>query len=201
MIESKITAEEKAEFLIGLFEKHGHEAYIGEAVSQVEHAVQCAWQAAAANADDEMVIAAFLHDVGHLLEMAGLAEGVEHMDAYGVADHDELGGEMLRQMGLSERVACLVASHVQAKRYLTATDEAYYEQLSEASRQTLVHQGGPMDAAEIKAFESDPLFPDFIQLRHWDELSKEIDLPMTGSLEEFKSLIIEHLKSQKIVHE
>ncbi|MEI9955493.1 MAG: HDIG domain-containing metalloprotein [Ferruginibacter sp.] len=75
--------------------------------------------AAAAGVDDEVVLAAFFHDIGHLYEFAFPEEAVQHMDAVGVAEHENLGAAYLLSKGFSEKIAKLVQSHVPAKRYLT----------------------------------------------------------------------------------
>lgn len=191
-----MTTIEKAGYLTGMYEQHGHSEYIGEKISQLEHAVQCATLAADAGGNDEMILAAFLHDVGHLCDAAGMVDTVRQMSSFGVADHDTLGANMLRSLGMSERVAKLVASHVDAKRYLTFRDPAYYNNLSEASKETLRFQGGPMSQKEATAFEEDPLFAEYIQLRRWDEMAKQTDQPLPETLDYFTTMIIRHLETQ-----
>ena len=142
-----------------------HYEYFGEPVTQLEHALQCAHLALVSGADDELVAAALLHDIGHLI-----ADGD---DETGAPDHDAIGGTYLRQLGCSDRIADLVAGHVQAKRYLTAVKPEYYRQLSDASKHTLVNQGGPMSPDQVSAFAKDPLFTDKLRLRTWDERAKE----------------------------
>ena len=51
-----------------LFARRGHEQYAGEPVTQLEHALQTAHLAQQAGADDELVTACLLHDLGHLLQ-------------------------------------------------------------------------------------------------------------------------------------
>ena len=68
--------------------------------------------------------------------------------------------------------------HVQAKRYLTLRESGYYERLSEASRRTLEYQGGVMSEAEADAFEQDPLCEVSLRMRQWDELAKEMHVPV-----------------------
>lgn len=150
-----------------LFSRHGGENY-GEDVTQLEHAVQVGLLAEAANEPDEVVVAAFLHDIGHIC-----APDAGQIGIFGRHCHDTNGGEWARSRGFPETVARLIENHVAAKRYLTATDGAYAERLSHASRTTLAHQGGPMDAAEIAAFERDDLLPLHVRLRHWDEAGKD----------------------------
>jgi predicted HD phosphohydrolase len=75
-------------------------------------------------------------------------------------------------------MARLVEYHVQAKRYLTLKEPGYYERLSEASRRTLEYQGGVMTAVEAEAFEQDPLCEVSLRMRQWDELAKEMAVPV-----------------------
>lgn len=165
-------AQATADEIVALYEKHGHEMY-GEEVSQLQHACQSAQWARQAQADEEAILAAFLHDIGHLLESAAPQMGTQ----YGRFHHEAHGGLFLRQKGFSEKIAQLVESHVAAKRYLTYKDAHYFAQLSEASRQTLYYQGGPMSAAEATAFEASDYFELKIQLRYWDEQAKESNVP------------------------
>ncbi|WP_409315807.1 phosphonate degradation HD-domain oxygenase [Pseudomonas sp. KCJK9016] len=159
--------------VFGLYERFGTSDYIGEPVSQIEHMSQAAQLAIAEGFDDEVVLAAFFHDIGHLC-----TEGAENMDGYGVVSHERLGADYLREAGFSERLARLVEYHVQAKRYLTLREPGYYERLSEASRRTLEYQGGVMTEVEADAFEEDPLCAISLRMRQWDELAKEMDVPV-----------------------
>jgi 2-amino-1-hydroxyethylphosphonate dioxygenase (glycine-forming) len=153
-----------------LYEKYGAADYIGEPVSQLEHMSQAAQLAMMEGYNDEIVLAAFFHDIGHICVMNHEAGS---MDGYGVKSHEKIGADFLRQKGFPESVARLVESHVQAKRYLTFKDPEYYNMLSEASRKTLGFQGGVMSEHEAIAFENDPLFEVSIRMRKWDELAKE----------------------------
>jgi 2-amino-1-hydroxyethylphosphonate dioxygenase (glycine-forming) len=94
------------------------------------------------------------------------------MDGYGMMDHEKVGADYLRQLGFSERMCKLIASHVNAKRYLTWKYPEYYEQLSGASKKTLEYQGGRMEETEAGKFEADPLFDLYIKMRRWDEAAK-----------------------------
>ncbi|MDR8365854.1 phosphonate degradation HD-domain oxygenase [Pseudomonas sp. JL3] len=159
--------------VFGLYERFGDNDYIGEPVSQIEHMSQAAELAMAEGFDDEVVLAAFFHDIGHLC-----AEGGESMGGFGVVSHERLGADYLRRAGFSERMARLVEYHVQAKRYLTLKEPGYYERLSEASRRTLEYQGGVMSAEEAEAFECDPLCEVSLRMRQWDERAKDMDVPV-----------------------
>ena len=171
-MQASTTIETTVNGIFDLYEKHGAEEYAGEKVSQLEHMCQAAQFAMEEGYDDEVVLAAFLHDVGHLLPMHDESES---MDGYGMMDHEKVGADYLRKLGFSERMCRLIASHVNAKRYLTWKYPEYYEQLSGASKKTLEFQGGRMEEPEAKNFEADPLFDLYIKMRRWDEAAKVED--------------------------
>ncbi|MBA6110109.1 HD domain-containing protein [Pseudomonas asiatica] len=151
-----------------LYERHGSDDYIGEAITQLEHMSQAAQLAIAEGFDDEVVLAAFFHDIGHL------CGGDASMGGYGVVSHERIGAEYLRRSGFGERMARLVQYHVEAKRYLTLRQPGYYQRLSEASRRTLEYQGGVMSEDEADVFERDPLFEVSLRMREWDEQAKVV---------------------------
>jgi len=170
-MDRKQHADEVTKEILGLFEQHGNEDYDGEPVSQTSHMIQCAMLAMGTGGDMELVIGAFLHDVGHLLRYKMQTEA---MGQYGVLNHEGLGGQYLRSSGFAERVCAMVDQHVAAKRYLVSTDPTYKSKLSEASLQTLMQwQGGLMTKEEITAFENHPFFDDIIKVRLWDEEAKD----------------------------
>ena len=175
--------------VFSLYEKFGDADYIGEPVSQLEHMSQAAQLAMKEGFDDEVILAAFFHDIGHLLEHVMPAG---QMDGFGVVDHEKLGAEYLRQKGFSEKVSKLVASHVQAKRYLTYKFPGYFDQLSVASKRTLEFQGGVMNEEQANEFENDELHPLYIQLRKWDEMAKLEHMPLP-SLDHYGELMTRHL--------
>jgi len=166
----------------------GGEQYFGEAVTKLAHAEQCAWHAQQAGADEELVLAALLHDIGHLLD----TEEAMRDERVGVINHDQVGRRWLLDRGFSERLANLVGGHVAAKRYLTATNASYRERLSPASKETLHLQGGPMDEASALAFANEPEMRDMLRLRAWDEMAKD---PMWQgpSLESYREMLDRHL--------
>jgi gamma-butyrobetaine dioxygenase len=152
--------------VLDLFGRRGREEYHGEAVTQTEHALQAAAQAAAEGAPDRLIVAALLHDVGHLLdEPEDLAErGIDGC-------HEDAGASWIEQR-FSPEVAEPVRLHVAAKRYLCAVEPPYLASLSSASRLSLSLQGGPFDATEVAAFEANPLYQDAVRLRRWDDAAK-----------------------------
>ncbi|KAJ5383476.1 hypothetical protein N7517_001387 [Penicillium concentricum] len=191
-------AKEKAEALIGALEKYGQGDYIGESISQLEHCLQAAHQAHQANARDELVIAALLHDIGQIIPLESTKEARmnlrESTENVGRVGHEAIGASYLHSLGFSETVCRLVNSHVAAKRYLTATDQGYYESLSSASQKSLAFQGGPFRGSDLKTFEEDPLRDDMVSLRLWDDAAKlegiEAITPRAGV---YLDMIIGHL--------
>ena len=185
----------RVEEIISLYKKFGNEDYIGEPVSQIEHMCQCAQLAEAAGADEEVILAAFFHDIGHLCEYAFPEKKLQHMDGVGIVDHEKLGYTYLISKGFSKKIALLVQSHVQAKRYLTFKYPEYFKQLSEASIKTLAFQGGVMTMAEATIFENDPLCEMYVQLRRWDEQAKETSKPLPP-LNNYKKMMLKHLQQK-----
>src|SRR6201985_304041 len=184
-------AEKITNEIMDLYAGYGGAEYAGEKVSQLEHMVQAAQLAEAQGFDEEVILAAFLHDVGHISEAA---KGDNEMEGVGIKEHEELGAEFLREKGFSKKIVRLVESHVEAKRYLTIKDPSYYAQLSDASKKTLEYQGGPMTEEEAAAFEQYPLFHLIIQMRKWDELAKIENKPLPD-MQHYRAMILHHLSN------
>jgi 2-amino-1-hydroxyethylphosphonate dioxygenase (glycine-forming) len=178
--------------IFGLYTQYGQADYIGESVSQIEHMSQSAQLAIEGGYEDEVVLAAFFHDIGHICLMN---QKPEKMGEFGMVRHEKIGANYLRTKGFSEKIASLVENHVQAKRYLTFKYPEYFAQLSEASKQTLAYQGGRMSEEEALTFELDDLFDLSIQLRKWDELAKIENKPIID-LEIIKQTALRHLATE-----
>jgi predicted HD phosphohydrolase len=131
-------------------------------VDQLSHALQTAGQAVAAGADDELVLAALLHDVGRAAALAGEDPS---------AGHDVVGRRLVTRL-LGERAGWLVGAHAEAKRCLVATDPAYRDRLSPTSVRSLGRQGGSMSGPESAAFLAHPWAADALRLRRWDDAAK-----------------------------
>lgn len=188
------TITETVEELFNLYEKFGDEDYIGEPVSQLEHMSQAAQLALQEGFEDEVVLAAFFHDIGHL---CGPRSNEDSMGEFGIKSHEKIGADYLREKGFPEQVARLVENHVAAKRYLTFKYPQYYNQLSEASKKTLEFQGGKMNPIEAEDFEQDPQFEVSILLRRWDELAKETNIPVIN-LDTLKAKAVTVLQNNTI---
>jgi len=172
-----------------IYQARGGEAYDGEAVTQLEHAVQAAQMALEETGDTELAVAALLHDIGHLLPHD------QSMNGFGTMHHEALGANFLREHGFSDDVVRLVGAHVAAKRFLTFAEPGYYDQLSAASKATLVFQGGVMTIEEADRFQRDPLFEKFLLLRRIDERAKTVGLP-PPDMGFWKKLVEAHLEAQ-----
>ena len=160
-------AEGPIDFVVRLFKERGDAAYLGEPVSQTEHALQTAWAAQQAGAGDTLVAAALLHDVGHLLH-----DLPEDCALAGIDDaHEERGARWLLRTFCPE-VAEPVRLHVAAKRYLCATDPTYMGRLSEASLRSLELQGGAFTPEEAARFRAHPHAEAALLLRRLDEEAK-----------------------------
>jgi phosphonate degradation associated HDIG domain protein len=150
-----------------LFRRHGHVEYAGEGVSQLEHALQAAQLAEQAGASPELVTAAFLHDLGHMLNPQG-----ETPTARGIDDqHQYFAVPFLRGL-FPASVIEPIRLHVDAKRALCAAEPDYYERLSEDSKRSLALQGGIFTADELAAFRAKPHAEDAMQMRRWDDAAK-----------------------------
>ena len=190
---TKLQAIQISDEIISMYEKFGGNEYAGEKITQLEHMVQSAQLAEQQGFEEEVILAAFLHDIGHICVAAGIGNT---MHGYGIKDHEEIGAAYLEEKGFSNRLIRLVESHVRAKRYLTYRYPEYYEQLSEASKITLGYQGGQMDVDEATIFESSPLFDLIIQMRYWDEEAKVEHLPVP-ELGKYRDMIMRHLEMRK----
>jgi phosphonate degradation associated HDIG domain protein len=176
--------EQVIEKIFKLYELHGSDDYIGEPVSQIEHASQSAQLAEKEGYDGEVILAAFFHDIGHI---CAKKDPKNDMGGYGMLRHERVGANYLRKRGFSEKIAKLIENHVEAKRYLCFKYPDYYKKLSEASKATLEFQGGKMTKEEAQTFENDPLFALSIKMREWDDTAKEENLPLID-LEKLKGI-------------
>ena len=179
------------EAIAALYGQRGGEVYFGEQVSMLEHGLQAAYFAREEGAPPSLVLAALLHDVGHLVESVPEDIADWRHDAH----HEEVGRAWLARY-FGPEVSGPVGLHVPAKRYLCATDPAYLKCLSSASVQTLRLQGGPMSAAEVAAFEAMPHHREAVAVRRCDDRGKLGNFRAPG-LETYRDLIGSLEKTQR----
>lgn len=149
-----------------LFDVWGDNRY-DEDLSQLAHALQCAALADASGASPELVAAALLHDVGHLVELQSGGGADFTADLH----HEDIAVLVLAEI-VPRSVTDPIALHVQAKRFLVATEPTYLSTLSAGSRRSLAVQGGPMNSAECERFIAQPGAIDAVTLRRWDDNGK-----------------------------
>ena len=166
-----LTRDTVVAFLQDLFERRGSEAYLGEAVTMAQHMLQGAAIAERSGRSEAIIVAALLHDIGHFTGEFGAFSMDDTEDRH----HDEAGAAVVEAF-LPPLVTDCIRHHVAAKRYLCATNPRYFGRLSEASAHSLKLQGGPMDAAEIAAFERNPHLSEIIQVRCLDDAGKRTDM-------------------------
>jgi gamma-butyrobetaine dioxygenase len=159
------------EEIVHLFETAGARAYLGEPVTQLQHALQAARLAVREQASSPLICAALLHDIGHLL--AGATEDTPSQDLC----HEDLGSAWLKTR-FPDAVWSPVRLHVAAKRYLCTVEPEYLARLSEASQHSLSLQGGLMSEAEVAGFTAEAFHTDAIALRRWDDAAKDPSLPV-----------------------
>jgi len=162
------TGHEAIDEILGLFATEGARSYGEERVSQLAHGLQCAWLAEQAGASSELVVAALLHDIGHLVDGGDRGLATQGVDAR----HEDRGSRYLSAWfgpGVTEPVRL----HVAAKRYLCQVDDGYFDLLSPASVRSLEVQGGIYSPAEADQFAADPHGPAAAQLRRWDDEAKD----------------------------
>ena len=149
--------------------RRGTAQYGHEAINQLEHALQCANLAEIAGESAETIVACLLHDLGHLLA----AEGAGKIDHDNTEDdlHQFISLPFLRQL-FPDSVLEPIRMHVDAKRYLCLIDTKYWQTLSDASKLSLVQQGGIFNEVQAKTFIAQPYAEEAVRVRHYDDLAK-----------------------------
>jgi [1-hydroxy-2-(trimethylamino)ethyl]phosphonate dioxygenase len=162
-----LTPQTIVAFLADIFERRGGEEYLGEPVTMAEHRLQGACLAEQQGEDERIIVATLLHDVGHFTSEFGTFSMEDAHDKH----HEEAGAKILERFFPKVVVDC-VRFHVDAKRYICATDPGYYDQLSAASIHSLKLQGGPMSAEDVAAFERHPDHRELVKVRYLDDAGK-----------------------------
>ncbi len=185
------SAQEVADAIVRLFIEHGSSMYDGEQVTQLEHALQCAGLAQSSGAATPLIVAALVHDIGHLLHNLPADEALDETDNL----HEELAAHWL-SLRFGPEVVEPVRLHVTAKRFLCATDPVYFGRLSPRSQQTLKLQGGPMTTSEVGNFLAQPHYRHAVLLRRWDDEAKIVG-KKTKPIEYYAPAIAEAVGSRQ----
>lgn len=167
--------------LTALFDGEGGQEYLGEKVSMAQHMLQTGRAARDGGAPTALVVAAVLHDVGHF---SGAISGRELMSGND-NHHDDVAARWLATW-FGPEVTEPVRLHVAAKRYLCATEPAYYDRLSDASKFTMSVQGGSMSPEEVAGFAAEPFAAAACRLRRFDDLGKDPNAPVV-TLADFRA--------------
>ena len=155
------------DFIGDIFRRLGADSYLGEAVTMTEHMLQTARNAEQAGESDETITAALLHDIGHYT-----GEFPENYIDLGVNNKHETMGSAILEKFFPPEVTEPVRWHVEAKRYLCATEDDYFAGLSDASVKTLHLQGGPYDETQCTEFEENPYLETILNVRRYDDGGK-----------------------------
>ncbi|HAC64837.1 MAG TPA: phosphohydrolase [Cyanothece sp. UBA12306] len=174
---------EKLTEIFEILESKGHQQYGGEAVTQLDHALQCAMLAEQAQATPELITACLFHDLGHLIHHLG-----ENISEQGIDDRHEYRALGILSSLFSPGVTEPIRLHVEAKRYLCAVEADYYQNLSSESKKSLQLQGGAFSSKEAPKFLDQPYARDAIQLRRWDEQAKVPNLS-TPTLSHYRNFL------------
>lgn len=183
MLSEALNKHNIVDFIFALFSRRGAEEYLGESVSMAQHMEQTAACAVADAAADSLVASALLHDIGHFVgdfPIDALEKGVDNL-------HEEAGAQFLAPW-FPASVTEPIRLHVAAKRYLCKTDEGYFDRLSAASVNSLRVQGGPMNADEVRQFESSPYYRDAVKARLYDDDGKVAGLTIKP-VSEYRALL------------
>ena len=185
---NEATHHQKVDVIFNYIERRGQTFY-DEAVTQLEHALQCAALAVQNNASNTLITSALLHDIGHFVLDEHNAE-MSFLDTD--LNHEEIGAKYLQPF-FPEAVITPIRLHVPAKRYLCTGDASYYDGLSEASKRSLKLQGGIMSDNEYNEFERISHYQDALTLRRWDDQAKVKGLE-TDELGTYKEIVQQCLK-------
>jgi phosphonate degradation associated HDIG domain protein len=167
--------------ILDLLSSSGARRYGREAVSQLDHALQCADLARAAGEADELVVACLLHDLGHLVVANGGHNDTPVPDECAPAEADDLHQFIVLpflRFVLPDAVLEPIRLHVDAKRYLCCVEAGYWDSLSPASRASLARQGGPFNTEAAEAFVNQPFAYEAVRLRRYDDQAKAPGKPV-----------------------
>lgn len=176
---------------IELYQKYGDNGYIGEKVTQLEHATQCALLAEeyckqTDKLRNDFILGCLFHDIGHLICFDN--PKLKTMGNYGVMNHELVGSNYLSRLGFNKNICDFVENHIKTKRYLITTDPEYYNKLSGASKKTFEFQGGKLSENEVMKFQESKLFEYHLKLRDFDDKAKSTDNDLLDKIKKMNHL-------------
>ncbi len=179
---AKLTSDNIISFIEDIFKKRAEIEYLGEPVTTTEHMLQAATIAEREGMNEDLIVGAFLHDIGHFTNDLGTFMMEDKLDRC----HEKAGAAILLPFFPSVVTDC-VRYHVAAKRYICAIQPEYFKTLSDASVHSLKLQGGPMNKQEVEQFAIYPNVNDIVQVRYCDDKAKEPNA-ITPNLDYFLSM-------------
>lgn len=197
-----IQLNEMVTLVFDLYRNYGDYDYIGEEVTQLQHAIQCADQASREYpGDNSFILGAFLHDIGHMISIHDSKSGEKQLIEYenkslnglGLVNHENIGADFLEKLGFSKKVSSLGRNHVMAKRYLITKNSEYLSNLSDASKETFKLQGGVLSETELLDFEKDPNYKVYLRMRNWDDMAKDTQYKYDRNIEYFEQMALDLL--------
>jgi 2-amino-1-hydroxyethylphosphonate dioxygenase (glycine-forming) len=165
------TMSDQVREVFSLYELAGGERYFNHPVTQLNHASVTASYAAREGFDDDVVVAAFLHDIGHICAAVGKCQPEPGRSS------ESTGADYLRMMGFPDAVAWLLENQTKARQYLTSLYPSFFVSLGKDRQDEIIAAGGPLPAKEAAEFEQEELFRPSIRLVFWDERSNKPGLP------------------------
>jgi predicted HD phosphohydrolase len=189
MAASSFKTETIVNELFSLYEKYGKKNSAGQPISQLEQVAQAAALAEEEGFEDEVILAAFFHNIGYVCSNSEEENNTNDPENI---DREKIGADYLRQHGFSERLATMVESDMMANRYLAYKYPEYYDQLSAEDKAKLELRGGRMTRIEAENFELDPDAELFVRLRYWNDKAKNA-IKSKLNLPHIKLLAMSHL--------
>jgi predicted HD phosphohydrolase len=155
--------------IVNLMTKYGNEQYmIGENITQQQHALQSAWLGYLSGAPNHIVLGLLLHDIGQLTELMYL-NNRQILDE----KHNELGYTWLIANNFPASIANIAKFHPYAKIFLCEENIDYYNNLSQASKESLMIQKDILKySIDWDIFINLDNLEDFLLARMCDDMAK-----------------------------
>lgn len=192
-----ICTQDRVNKVLSILKEYGNDSCCRRCTI-VSHSFQAGLLAVGKDYDDELILAAFLHDIGHLYPLILPQNQYEKANCHSVKDATKWGQVFLSQLGFSEKISTIVSNMIQAKRYLCYQSPAYFHSLTNIQQEIFTDEGGAMSQAEAIDFEKKPYFNESIAIRKIDDQANLPDFQVTNNYWKFfEYLLLEHLNQQQ----